>query len=72
MKEDFIECPEVSGKQIMLLRISKDKGDGTEIQIDSEDGTSFSITFEVKPTIQASIIRTGKGFPENLHKYDLG
>jgi hypothetical protein len=72
MKEDFIECPEVAGKQIGRLRIFKDTGEGTELQIDFDDGTSFTCCINVTPTIEASIIRTGVGLPESLHKYDLG
>jgi hypothetical protein len=34
MNDDFIECPEVVGKQIEALRIFKDTGEGTELQID--------------------------------------
>lgn len=38
MDEDFIECHELAGKQIEALRIYKDTGDGTELQIDFPDG----------------------------------
>ena len=72
MKEEFLECAEVAGKQIKSLRIFKDTGEGTEVQIEFEDGTSFACRFHVTPTIEASIIRSGVGFPESLHKYDLG
>ena len=71
MREDFIECPEVAGKQIESLRIYKDLGDGTEIQIDFLDGTSFACCFAVNPKLEASVIRTGVGPPEVLHKYDV-
>ncbi len=71
MDDDFIECPEVAGKQIEALRIYKDTGDGTELQIDFPDGTSFSCCFAAKPAIEASVIRPGVGPPEVLRKYDL-
>ena len=72
MDEDFIECPEVAGKLIEALRIYRDTGDGTELQIDLADGTSFSCCFVTKPAIEASVIRPGVGPPEVLKKYDLG
>jgi hypothetical protein len=42
MREDYVECADLSGKTIQTLRIYKDTGDGTEIQIELTDGTSFS------------------------------
>gem|GEM_PF-1489567 len=54
--DDFVECSQVSGKTIQSLRIYKDTGDGTELQIDLTDGTSFSCSFSVKPVVEA---RTG-------------
>ena len=71
MDEDFIECREVAGKQIEALRIYKDTGDGTELQIDFPAGTSFSCCFVVRPAIEASMIRPGVGPPRILKKYDL-
>lgn len=71
MKDDFIECSEVAGKQIEALRIYKDTGDGTELQIDFPDGTSFTCCFATKPAIEASMIRPGAGPPEILQKYNL-
>jgi hypothetical protein len=71
MEDNFIECPEVVGKQIESLRIYKDSGDGTEIQIDFPDGTSFSCNFSANPKVEASIIRPGVGPPEILHRYNL-
>ena len=71
MKDDFIECPEVVGKQIEALRIYRDSGDGTELQIDFPDGTSFSFCITTDPKLEASVIRPGVGPPETLHTYDL-
>jgi hypothetical protein len=64
MTDDFVECPQISGKTIQSLRIYKDTGDGTELQIDLTDGTSFSCSFSVKPVVEASVIRAGSGEPE--------
>ncbi len=71
MKLDFIECPEVAGKQIEALRIYRDTGEGTELQIDFPDGTSFTCSFATKPEVEASMIRPGVGPPEIIRKYDL-
>ena len=71
MSENYVECPEICGKTIKMIRIFKDDGDGTEMQIDLTDGTSFSCSFGVKPTIEASVIRTNASVPEVLHTYDL-
>ena len=72
MDEDFIECHELAGKQIEALRIYKDTGDGTELQIDFPDGTSFSCCFAAKPAFEASLIRPGVGPAETLKKYEIG
>ena len=33
MQDDYVECADLSGKTIQTLRIYKDSGNGTEIQI---------------------------------------
>ncbi len=71
MNEGFIECPEVVGKKIESLRIYKDSGEGTEVQIDFPDGTSFNFTISMTPKIEAAVIRPGIGPPEILHQYEL-
>ena len=71
MSDDYIECPQVSGKTIKVLRIYKDTGDGTEVLIDLTDGTSFTFSLSMKPTVEAAVIRPGVGEPEILHSYDL-
>jgi hypothetical protein len=71
MSDDYIECPQISGKTIKALRIYKDTGDGTEVLIDLTDGTSFSFTLSIKPALEAAVIRAGVGEPEILHRYDL-
>ena len=71
MSDDYIECPQVSGKTIKVLRIYKDTGDGTEVLIDLTDGTSFTLSLSIQPTLEAAVIRSGVGEPEILHRYDL-
>jgi transposase len=69
MSDDYIECPQVSGKTIKALRIYKDTGDGTEVLIDLTDGTSFTFSLSIQPTLEAAVIRSGVGEPEILHRY---
>jgi hypothetical protein len=71
MSDDYVECPQLSGKTIQSLRIYKDSGEGTELMIDLTDGTSFSFTLCIKSVAEAAIIRSGVGEPEVLHRYDL-
>ena len=71
MCNDYVECPELSGKTIKAVRIYQDDGDGTEMQIELTDGTSFSCSFGVKPSFEASVIRTDSIVPETLHTYEL-
>ena len=71
MSDDYIECPQISRKTIKVLRIYKDTGDGTEVLIDLTDGTSFTFSVSIKPTLEAAVIRPGIGEPEILHRYDL-
>ena len=42
MQKGYVECSELSGKTIQAVRIFKDTGDGTDVQIDLTDGTSFT------------------------------
>lgn len=67
----YVECTELNGKTIQALRIYRDTGDGTELQIDFPDGTTFTCCFGVKPVLEASLIRPGLGHPELIHAYDL-
>jgi hypothetical protein len=39
--------------------------------IDLTDGTSFTFSLSIKPTLEAAVIRPGVGEPEILHRYDL-
>jgi hypothetical protein len=71
MMADYVECPELSGKTIQTLRIYKNTGDGTEMQIDLTDGTSFSCSLLNQPTVRAALYKGGVGSPETLRDYDV-
>ena len=69
MKTDFIDCPEVAGKTIQLLRIHRDTGDGTRVQIELTDGNSFTCYVKVRPDVEATLYRGGVGAPETIRDY---
>jgi len=71
MQEDYIECSELSGKTIQTFRIYKDTGDGTSVQIELTDGTSFSCCLSDRPTVEASLYRGGVGIPETIRRYEI-
>lgn len=71
MKEDYVECSEVSGKTIQALRIYKSARDGTEIQIELTDGTSFSCSLSYQSSVRASLYEGGVGTPAILREYDV-
>lgn len=71
MEQNYVECPEVSGKTIQTLRIYKDTGDGTDVQIELTDGTSFTCSLSHQPTVRASLYKGGAGTPETIRDYDV-
>jgi len=71
MKEDCVECPELSGKTIQMLRVYKDTRNGTEIQIDLTDGTSFSCSLSNEPTVKATLFKGGVGTPQIIRDYEV-
>lgn len=71
MTEDYVECPELCGKTIKMVRIYRDNGDGTEMQIDLMDGTCFTGSFCVTPVFEAKLIRAGVSSIETLNTYEL-
>ena len=71
MNQDYVECSELYGKTIRMLRLYKDGSDGTEIQIDLMDGTSFSCCVSHPPVVTASLYQGGVGTPEVLREYKL-
>ena len=71
MQDNFIECPELAGKTIQTLRIYKDTGDGTTIQINLSDGTTFTCCLAFRPDVAASLYEGGVGTPKILQKYEV-
>jgi hypothetical protein len=71
MQDDYIECPELAGKTIQLLRIHREAGDGTSVQIELADGTSFTCCLSTRSDVQASLYKGGVGAPEVLQSYEL-
>jgi hypothetical protein len=71
MPEDYVDCPEMMGKTIQLLRIHRDKGEGTSVQIELTDGTSFTCYILVKPKVEATLYQGGVGEPKTIQDYEL-
>ena len=71
MPEDYIDCPEMTGKTIQLFRIHQDVGEGTSVQIELTDGTSFTCYVSVRPKVEASLYKGGVGAPETIRAYEL-
>jgi hypothetical protein len=71
MQEGYIECSELSGKTIQSVRIFKDTGDGTDVQIDLTDGTSFTCSLCHQPAVKASLYKDGVGTPETIRNYEI-
>jgi hypothetical protein len=71
MSDGYIECPELAGKTIRLFRIHRDVGDGTSVQIELTDGTSFSCCVLLRPDVEASLYKGGVGTPEVIQNYEL-
>lgn len=71
MNENYVECPELSGKTIQTLRIYKDAGDGTEMHLDLTDGTSFSYSVCNTSTVKATLYKGGVGTPQVIHDYEV-
>jgi len=66
---DFIDCPEMAGKTIQLLRIHRDTGDGSRVQIELTNGTSFTCYVTVCPAVEATLYKGGAGAPETIRDY---
>ena len=69
MTDEFAEVAEVVGKIVKSIKLYRSDPDCTELLIDFVDGTSFSCSLENKPSIRATLIRTGIGTPEVLREY---
>jgi hypothetical protein len=70
-QENYVECLELSGKTIRALRIHKDTGDGTDVQIELTDGTTFTCSLSHQPSVRASLYRGGVGTPQTIREYDI-
>jgi hypothetical protein len=71
MAEDYIDCPEMTGKTIQLLRLHRNAGEGPSVQIELTDGTSFTCYVSVRSTVEASLYKGGVGTPETIRAYEL-
>ena len=71
MAQEYIECPELSGKTVQAVRIYKDAGDGTDVLIEFTDGTSFTCCHSNHSTVQASLYRGGVGTPQTIRDYQV-
>jgi hypothetical protein len=71
MEQNYVECPELSGKTIQTLRIYRDTGDGTNVQIELTDGTSFTCSLSHQLTVRASLYKGGVGTPLTIWDYDV-
>ncbi len=70
MEQNYVECQELSGKTIQTLRIYRDTGDGTDVQIELTDGTSFTCSLSHEPTVRASLYKGGVGTPQTIRDYE--
>jgi len=64
-------APQLAGKTIQAFRIHRDIGDGTNVEIQLTDGTSFSCVLSIKPAVSASLYRGGVGTPEILLSHEF-
>jgi hypothetical protein len=70
-RDNPVDCPDVMGKIAKDLKVYQDAMDGTEIQINFIDGTSFAYRVENQLKVAANLLVCGKGEPEVLRKFDL-
>lgn len=71
MTQEYVDCPELSGKTIQTLRMYKDGGDGADVHIELTDGTSFTCCLSNQPNVKASLYRGGVGTPQTIRDYEL-
>ena len=71
MDQEYVECPELSGKTVQAVRIYKDSGEGTDVLIEFTDGTSFSCCHSNRSTVKASLYRGGVGTPQTICDYQV-
>jgi hypothetical protein len=63
------ECSTLSGKTIKTLNIFRGTTNGTEIQIDFTDGTSFTCLISNRTEVEANLSVCGVGEPQVLEQY---
>jgi hypothetical protein len=68
---DYVECTEVAGKTIRMLKIYEDDTDGCETLIDFTDGTSFSSCVSYQPAVKGTLFKGGVGTPLVIRDYEL-
>jgi len=71
MPDDYIECAELSGKTIQALRVHRNAGEGTGIEIELTDGTRFACSISNPTALRASLYKGGVGFPEIIREYEV-
>ena len=67
--EEPTECSTLSGKTIKTLNIFRATTNGTEIQIEFTDGTSFNCLVGNRTEIEASLSVCGAGEPQVVEQY---
>ena len=69
MSDEVSKFPELKGKVIEGLSVSRDRTEGTEVHIEFSDGTSFSCCVTSRQKTEASLLRCGgSGDPEVLKR----
>lgn len=71
MAQEYVECPELSGKTVQTVRIFKDAGDGTDVLIEFTDGTSFTCCHSNQSIVKASLYRGSIGTPQTIQEYEV-
>jgi hypothetical protein len=69
--EEPVECAEVSGKTVKVLKLYESEHEGYELLIEFTDGTSFSCCLETRHSIKASLFRGGIGTPHVVRDYAI-
>jgi hypothetical protein len=69
VSRDPMECPELAGKTIRLVRMYENAEDGCETLIEFTDGTSFSCSACHRPVVRATLYKAGVGNPEIIRDY---
>ena len=70
-RDNPVDCPDVIGKTIQNLKVFRGTADGTEIQIDFTDGTSFVCCVENQMKVEANLLVCGNGEPKVLRRFDM-